>query len=71
LETGKHFHFCLQKHFTGDEPDEYDIEMIPEIWESIQPALEFIQTPGLLTEEKLMHPYLFYKGIVDCVSYYE
>lgn len=46
-------------------------EVAPEvigIWNSIEPLLEKFQTPGVLIEERVKHPYLLYQGIVDCVS---
>lgn len=46
-------------------------EIAPEvidIWNSIKPLLDSFQAPGVLIEQQVAHPYLCYKGIVDCVS---
>jgi mitochondrial genome maintenance exonuclease 1 len=42
-----------------------------EIWKSVEPLLENFQTPGMFIEQELTHPYLCYKGIVDCVSFHK
>jgi len=71
LSRGKKFHKCLQNHFNGESVDVK--EMSPEvvsIWNSIEPILHTFQSPGVLIEKEIAHPYLYYKGIVDCVSYH-
>ena len=71
LDRGKQFHSCLQKHFSGEDPSRDEIAPVVDIWNSIEPVLDEIQIPGVHVEESLTHPYLKYRGIVDCVSYYE
>lgn len=44
---------------------------ILDIWNSVDPLLNEFQSPGVLIEEKLKHPFLLYQGIVDCVSYHK
>lgn len=69
MSRGKQFHHCLQRHFQGETIVKADIAPdVVEIWNSIEPLLGNFQTPGVLIEEKLQHPYLHYKGVVDCVS---
>lgn len=69
MSRGKQFHECLQRHFNGETVEKSEIASdVVEIWNSIEPLLENFQTPGVLIEERLQHPYLYYKGVVDCVS---
>lgn len=71
MRRGKQFHECLQQHFKGETVIESEIVPdVREIWKSIEPLLVNFQTPGELVEEKLQHPYLYYKGVVDCVSFH-
>lgn len=69
LRRGKLFHHSLQQHFQGIDQTELSPEVIP-IWNSIQPLLHQFQAPGVLIEQEIVHPYLYYKGIVDCVSFH-
>lgn len=69
LTRGKKFHECVQKYFNGIEMDEEEISTdVKDIWQSVQPVLHEFEAPALFTEHALTHPYLHYKGIVDCVS---
>lgn len=71
MSRGKLFHQCLHRHFSGATVVKSEItpEVAP-IWESIEPLLDKFQAPGQLTEQAIEHPYLHYKGIVDCVSFH-
>lgn len=66
LNRGKKFHECVQKHFDGIELS--DEELSADIWRSISSVLSDFKAPALFTEQFISHPYLHYKGIVDCVS---
>lgn len=71
MRRGKHFHQHLQRHFRGEtvETSAISAEVLP-IWKSIEPVLDKFQAPGHLIEQGITHPYLHYKGIVDCVSFH-
>lgn len=71
MDRGKQFHGCLQDYFRGNVPNNEDITKVSNIWNSIEPLLKEFQSPGVLIEDKLTHPYLYYKGIVDCVTHYQ
>lgn len=72
LSRGKKFHECVQKYFDGNELDEEEIPTeVRDIWQSIAPVLPEFEAPALFTEQYISHPYLHYKGIVDCVSSHE
>lgn len=70
LNRGKKFHECLQKYFNNEPIAEDDISTdITEVWKSMSGVLkENFEVPATFTELNLNHPYLFYKGIVDCVT---
>ncbi|XP_070492767.1 uncharacterized protein [Chironomus tepperi] len=69
LNRGKKFHGCLQKYFNNEEMTEDDISMdIIEVWKSISHVIKEFEVPAKLAECNLEHPYLCYKGIVDCVA---
>lgn len=69
LSRGKKFHECVQKYFNGIEMDEEEIPTdVKDIWQSIMPVLHEFEAPALFTEQYVTHPYLHYKGVVDCVS---
>jgi len=69
LDRGKKFHGCLQKYFNNEDMTEDDISMdIIEVWKSISHVIKDFEVPAKLAECKLEHPYLCYKGIVDCVA---
>jgi genome maintenance exonuclease 1 len=71
LSRGKKFHECLQRHFNGETVVKSEISPeVIEIWKSIEPLLDSFKAPGVLIEQEVAHPYLFYKGIVDCVSFH-
>ncbi|CAO1318520.1 unnamed protein product [Diamesa hyperborea] len=71
LDRGKQFHGCLQNYFQGIYPKTEDTSKVSNIWHSIEPLLKDFEAPGVLIEDKLTHPYLYYKGIVDCVTLYQ
>lgn len=69
LNRGKKFHGCLQKYFNNEEMTEDDISMdVIEVWKSISHVIKEFEVPAKLAEYNLEHPYLCYKGIVDCVA---
>lgn len=69
MSRGKQFHECVQKYFNGIELDEEEIPTdVKDIWQSIMPVLHEFEAPALFTEQYVTHPYLHYKGVVDCVS---
>lgn len=69
LSRGKKFHECVQKYFNGIEMGEEEIPTeVKNIWQSVMPVLHEFEAPALFTEQYVTHPYLHYKGIVDCVS---
>lgn len=69
---GKLFHQCLQRYFSGVSIDKKDITPdIIDIWNSIEPVLKEFQAPGVLIEQDVVHPFLYYKGVVDCVTYHD
>lgn len=69
LNRGKQFHEYVQKYFDGVDITDVEIpEEITNIWHSVLPILGEFETPGLFTEQFISHPYLHYKGVVDCVS---
>lgn len=71
MRRGKQFHECLQRHFNGETLVKSEISPeVNEIWNSIEHVLDTFQAPGVLIEQEVAHPYLFYKGIVDCVSFH-
>lgn len=71
LNRGKKFHECVQKYFDGIEMSDEEIPIdMKEIWQSITPVLGDFEKPALITEQYISHPYLHYKGVVDCVSSY-
>jgi genome maintenance exonuclease 1 len=69
LSRGKKFHECVQNYFSGVEVNEEEISTdVKDIWQSIMPVLHEFEAPALFTEQYVTHPYLHYKGVVDCVS---
>lgn len=71
LSRGKQFHQCLQNHFSGASIVKSELAPdVVEFWNSIEPLLGNFQAPGVLIEQQVTHPYLYYKGIVDCVSFH-
>lgn len=69
LNRGKKFHGCLQKYFNNEEMTEDDISMdVIEVWKSISHVIKDFEVPAKLAEYNIEHPFLCYKGIVDCVA---
>lgn len=69
LNRGKRFHECLQKYFNNEQMTEDDLSIdVIEVWKSISHVIQDFEVPATMTEYHLNHPYLYYKGIVDCVA---
>lgn len=69
LSRGKNFHACVHKYFTGIEVQEKEVPSdVKDVWQSILPVLPEFKAPAPITEQYVTHPYLHYKGIVDCVA---
>lgn len=72
LSRGKKFHECIQRYFSGIKIDDTMVPPdIQELWKSIESRLSEFKSPAILTEEKIHHPFLCYKGIVDCISIHD
>jgi genome maintenance exonuclease 1 len=72
MDRGKKFHECVQKYFSGISINEDEIQTdVFNIWKSVKRRLPEFDAPAQLTEGNIMHPFLYYKGIVDCVSLHD
>uniref|UniRef100_A0A182S511 Mitochondrial genome maintenance exonuclease 1 n=1 Tax=Anopheles funestus TaxID=62324 RepID=A0A182S511_ANOFN len=65
---GSTLHATLETWLTGCDPSEQMIEKTGVLWKSIRGALEEVERPAKMIEQKLYHPYLHYNGIVDCIT---
>ncbi|RWS25647.1 hypothetical protein B4U80_10018, partial [Leptotrombidium deliense] len=66
---GHGFHKCVASTLRGekDVPVSKNVEAL---WESVRPVLSNVCDVSFL-ESRVQHPFLWYRGIVDCVAYYE
>ncbi|XP_054154071.1 mitochondrial genome maintenance exonuclease 1-like [Oppia nitens] len=70
LNRGTHFHHNIKTYL--DTKDESILNLtgdIEKLWQSLTPIFTDIKKVELC-ETPIYHPYLCYKGIVDCVGYY-
>jgi len=69
LTRGKQFHDAIQRYLHGESVDNLHIEDLPLIsgcWKSLVPVLNHID--GVVAvESEVLHPTLFYRGIIDCI----
>lgn len=72
LGRGLRFHNMLQDYFnrSDDESETVVSEGDPnyQVWKSVQSILPEIDQKALFVEQRVQHPVLRYKGVVDCVS---
>lgn len=67
FETGSLFHKSIE-NFLLHKTEPENIPTIQNLWGSVKQSLGEVETQPLLVETPLIHPFLKYKGIVDCVS---
>uniref|UniRef100_A0A182MYE1 Mitochondrial genome maintenance exonuclease 1 n=1 Tax=Anopheles dirus TaxID=7168 RepID=A0A182MYE1_9DIPT len=65
---GSTLHSTLETWLSGSDPTEAVIDRTGMLWKSIHGALEHVERPAKIVEQKLYHPYLHYNGVVDCVT---
>lgn len=71
LSRGLRFHNLLQNYFMGLSDNEHLTEESGpdyKVWKSVQTVLPEIERQAMFVEQRLVHPVLQYKGVVDCVS---
>lgn len=71
LGRGLRFHNLLQDHFTSSSDTDHSMAQEDPnylVWQSVQSVLPEIEKPALFVEQRVCHPVLQYKGVVDCVS---
>ncbi|XP_053680179.1 mitochondrial genome maintenance exonuclease 1-like [Anopheles nili] len=64
---GSTLHTTLETWLTGSEPSQEMIQKSGALWESVLGALDQVERPAKMIEQKLYHPFLHYNGVVDCV----
>ncbi|XP_052890359.1 mitochondrial genome maintenance exonuclease 1-like [Anopheles moucheti] len=65
---GSTLHTTLETWLSGCDPSDEMIEKTGVLWKSVRGALEEVERPAKMIEEKLYHPYLHYNGVVDCIT---
>lgn len=70
FEKGKLLHGCIQSELTGISPSLENMPTVQGFWTSISHVLPKISSVSVL-ESRLVHPYLYYQGAVDCVAAYK
>ncbi|RWS01650.1 hypothetical protein B4U79_10667, partial [Dinothrombium tinctorium] len=65
---GRLLHQCIAHQLQGEQNIEID-ELIKPLWQSLTHIFPSINEVKFI-EKTVKHPYLCYKGIVDCVAYY-
>ncbi|XP_045133548.1 uncharacterized protein LOC123517496 [Portunus trituberculatus] len=70
FEKGKLLHGCIQSELTGISPSVENMPTVQGFWTSISHVLPKISSVSVL-ESRLVHPYLYYQGAVDCVAAYK
>lgn len=70
FEKGKLLHGCIQSELTGMSPSVENMPTVQGFWTSISHVLPKISSVSVL-ESRLVHPYLYYQGAVDCVAAYK
>lgn len=70
FDKGKLLHGCIHSELTGVNPGVENMPTVQGVWTSISHVLPSITNVSVL-ESRLVHPYLYYQGAVDCVATYK
>lgn len=69
LNRGMLLHSCIQSELSGQSPLIEDFPTLQGFWTSLRQILPNVSDVNVL-ESRLIHPYLYYQGAVDCVGSY-
>lgn len=69
LDTGKTFHGCIETRLHNKEPLTEELARCSGHWQSIEAVLPGV-TNIVALESRILHPNLYYQGLVDCVAHY-
>lgn len=72
FERGRILHALLANYLLGQgDPKEISKEIVSNLWNSIQTVVKDKISNVRLVEHIVTHPNMNYRGIVDCVAFYE
>lgn len=72
FERGRILHALLASYLLGQgDPQEIDKEVVVNLWKSIHRVVKDKISNVRLVEHIVTHPEMNYRGIVDCVAFYE
>ncbi|KAK7072746.1 Mgme1p [Halocaridina rubra] len=69
LSRGKLLHHCIQSELSGEEVVDDQLLPAEKLWMSVKTVLPRVSDVRVL-ESRLIHPYLYYQGAVDCIASY-
>lgn len=69
LDRGLLLHSCIHSQLSGVTPSIESMPTLGGLWTSIKHVLPDVSNVSVL-ESRLIHPYLYYKGALDCVGFY-
>ncbi|XP_042228150.1 uncharacterized protein LOC121870392 [Homarus americanus] len=69
LDRGMLLHGCIQSELSGVTPSVEEMPSLGGLWTSLKQVLPNVSDVTVL-ESRLIHPYLYYQGAVDCVGSY-
>lgn len=70
LDRGKLLHGCIQSELSGMTLSSDQTLAVSGFWTSVRHVIPNVSDVQVL-ESRIIHPYLYYQGAVDCVGSYK